>query len=510
MSKTLSKIMVICALAVIIPLMIIGTAFATYYSVSSTISVGLYGEGAEQDAYTKVVYGTTEKQKDFDITTSHMKTVKITAKAKGYDFVGWFEGDAKAYKAACNLELTDPTQKVEYIDHKEGEEAVSTLEMKMTAYDKVLAVFEAQSFTVSYQYNLPEESTKTTVPGGDGTETTSTFVYGAILPTLSKSHYTFNGWKVRLDGVTLDGFYKYATFSKANDILLFTDDDCWTQATQYTVTRIYGSTTDTVKKYSDETYTLPSYDELGVSDPADGKKYVWKDANNNVVTSVSAAATVTLTEVDVNYTVSVKSIEGATPVTSTLTFEGTAYTNLSTLLSETNWNTTYSFWKVAGLKISGSDTVYTSNTTLGAAIVAESAHEDATIEVEANLVKYFTTISNMTVTYKSFNESTNRYTGSVWAKEDGTSTYVAVTTVSFTNVNTEDLIIETLEKGSTLYSAENETAVVVPHNIDNGLTPYAVAGKTWLNFIEKLYKANSAAYTLADTIDLGAFTINCK
>ena len=61
MSKTFTKTLVICAMVVLFPLMIVGTAFASYYSIDATVNVAAYaiGESQSDAAYAKVAYGST-------------------------------------------------------------------------------------------------------------------------------------------------------------------------------------------------------------------------------------------------------------------------------------------------------------------------------------------------------------------------------------------------------------------------------------------------------------------
>ena len=42
MSRTLSKILVICALVVVVPLMVVGTTLAAYFSINSTVKIASY------------------------------------------------------------------------------------------------------------------------------------------------------------------------------------------------------------------------------------------------------------------------------------------------------------------------------------------------------------------------------------------------------------------------------------------------------------------------------------
>ena len=78
MSRTLSKILVICAMVVLFPLMIVGTTFAAYYSIDASVVVKAYTNkiSNSSEAYAQVVYDGKAEQ-DFTITDSHMKDISL-------------------------------------------------------------------------------------------------------------------------------------------------------------------------------------------------------------------------------------------------------------------------------------------------------------------------------------------------------------------------------------------------------------------------------------------------
>lgn len=440
MSKTLSKIMVICALAVIVPLMVIGTAFAAYYSVNALVSVGIYTNVEEnpQGAYAKVVYDGKENDTKFDVNQSHLKKLTLKAEANGYNFVGWYDGTAKTYKAEYTV---DPTQ-IEYISDAD------TLEAKMTDYDDILAVFELKTFTVSYSYKAdPEGGVSTEVPEGFGT----TLTYGQALPTFTKAHYTFKGWKV--NGST--ELYTRANFDVTGDVALTVDDDCWQQAEQYTVKFVYGETElGSITKYDDETVSFPeitldaagkltTFDALADADRPvveDGYKAVWK-VNGTEASQATSAATVTLVKEAIVYNVSVNGVAGVANYSAdkaqsvSFTVENKA-TALADVFAAANWKTQYSFWKFTGIKL-GEDDIADADA-LGDAIIASSKHATTSVAITPNIHKYFTRIATVNVLYRvETTAGSGEFNKTAYVKEsDGSSYFEATSTIELAEVDT--------------------------------------------------------------------------
>ena len=60
MSRTFSKILIICAMVVIFPLLIVGTSLAAYYSISAIVEVDTYvnytNVHADSNAFAGVLY----------------------------------------------------------------------------------------------------------------------------------------------------------------------------------------------------------------------------------------------------------------------------------------------------------------------------------------------------------------------------------------------------------------------------------------------------------------------
>ena len=199
MSKTLSKVLMICAMVVVFPLMIVGTVFASYYSIDATLALDLCTNSVAPltGSYAKILVNGKEYSEKTTFTYGHLKDVTLVAAAEGYDFVGWFMGNSQDYNAA---KLAGD---VDYISTK------NALTFEMREHDKVTAIFEEREYTLSYNFETITEDGKAVlnVP----TTADQNLVWGSKLPELQSEgyKYKFAGWKIK-DGD--DTIYTHATF----------------------------------------------------------------------------------------------------------------------------------------------------------------------------------------------------------------------------------------------------------------------------------------------------------
>lgn len=506
MSKTLSKIMVICALAVIIPLMVIGTAFAAYYSVNTLVSIDVYADARpQQGAYAKVVYDGKENDTKFDVNQSHLKTLTLKAVANGYNFLGWYDGTTKNYDAEHRV---DPTQ-IEFFSTD------ANISVKMTEYDDILAVFEIKTYAVAFEANIDAdlaEAEETAIAGR------TTFSYGDKLPEPTKAHWVFKGWKVN-GGETL---YKYATFDIEDNIEL---SGVWEEAEQYTVRFVYGDNElGTITKYSDEKVVFPeitldengkltTFDAIADADRPvvdNGHKFVWK-VNGAPAQESETAATVALVDELVVYTIEVNGNEDAAyspnqADTLNFTIENKA-TALAPIFDQNNWFTEYSFWKFEGITFNAA--VFADVNTLVDAVVEASKHAETTIAVEANIHKYFTSVASVQVTYWTEGNTEDLYNEHVWTY-DRDAGYGWVETGNITLSATQS----TTNLATWLYATKTEVRkgseygeILSLYKLVYVSLGIQVIDYTTLNdLIEYLYEDNPAM-TLTETFTFQSFKV---
>ena len=379
MSRTLSKILVICAMVVVFPLMIVGTAFASFYSIEATTAVEVYTGSHEvpTDAFAQVQYGEQANTK-LTIAEGHLNEIQIKTLSNGYDFVGWYAGTVQEYTGDENPEFISAEQ---------------TLKAKAVDYKNLVAVFELKSYTLSWNYisnpeNISEIST--TAPEGAKAE----YYWGDALPVLSYDHYDFKGWTTEGD----ETFYSAAKFENSGAIVANALENSWQSHGQVEVRyydedkNIINAATETIYKGSVVTVKNPS-DVVALTD---GYKYSWKDANNFTVSGSFSipkefegeSVNFYLSKETATYTANLTENAEATYNTASVSFTVENKTALENLFNEENWKK-YSFHEITG--ISFNEITYTTADELSAAIVASSKNSNTTVELEMVLTKYFET-----------------------------------------------------------------------------------------------------------------------
>lgn len=304
MSRKISNILVICAMVVVFPLLVIGSAFAAYYSINATVNVGIYaGLYSSQSASASVVYNSKANTETFEVTGSHAKVITLKANATGYTFKGWFNGTKETYLEA---ELADD---VKFFNTEKE------LTVKISDHENILAVYEIIPFTITYNVN--------------GTTTSQT----------------------------------------AKGTTTLQDP---TQAAQ----------------------------DAGLGAAETGKKYAWVDGDGNVVKTAEADIAVTLDQVAVEYTITVAGGEGISYTGSAVkaNYDSNA-TTLDTIFDEENYTTTLAFKSFAS--VTYEENTYTDAAALFAAIKADHANADATIELTPVVDNTFNNITVTTLKYRA-------------------------------------------------------------------------------------------------------------
>ena len=399
MSRTLSKILVTCAMIAVFPLIIVGTAFAAYFSIDASVNVGVYTNqlSPAADAYAQVLYNGKANSDKILIKQGHTNTIELKATAKGYDFKGWFAGDKESYAAA----------------HQAGtvkfamEDDVVTV--GMTDYQKLLAVFEIQENEVSYAYKATPDATEntlTTPETDDSDATTRIYYYGENLPTLvaPTAQYSFSGWKVV--GDETNTIYTQATFSGLKDITL---EAVWNENLEIKVNYYNNKNdeeplwTETDIVYQNQEYTLKDLETVK-SDFAKeaGYAYSWVDGEGNAITKIISKEDVNvyLAKTAISYSAVLTINESdkafiSTNVATDISFTSENMSALESWFNIENWNIKYSFHKFIGIKVG--ETTYTDFNTFKA--VAENlinanpdGPKDNKISAEVVLEKNFTKV----------------------------------------------------------------------------------------------------------------------
>lgn len=370
MSKTLSKVLMICAMVVVFPLMIAGITFASYYSLDATFALDVYKNAVVEGANAKVLVNGKEYKDKAKFTDGHMKDVTLVALGDGYDFVGWFEGNLEQYAQAHEL------GNVKFLSTQKS------LTFEMRDYENVMAIFEQTEYNLSYTYRpFPTSNEITALPEVGANK----IAWGEALPVLSYAgyDYKFAGWKIKGGNDTV---YTVAKF----DTKKVTLEAVWVAQKQITITYTDGDTilaSDSI--YVGQPYTVRDIDSFEIT-KEDGYNYVWN--NNN--TTFTENTTISVEKVAVDYKVYVAenpkliSSIGTKVVFNVENVEET----IGRLFNASNWSKKYMFCDFAGIKLG--ETVYTNAQSFANDIKASDPRGQRTdIYVTVNATNKLTTIA---------------------------------------------------------------------------------------------------------------------
>lgn len=502
MSRTLSKILIICAMVVIFPLMIVGTAFACYYSIDANVQVAVFAEGADHDsdAFADVVYG-GKTGTEFDINQSHLSDVELNVVSQGYNFVGWFAGDREAYETATL------SGSVEYVSED------ANFNFGIVDYPQLLAVFEVQTYSVSYDYKAQPEDGSTVQTTPDGGKTT--YNYGELLPTLTYTgnEYTFAGWTVN-EGDTV---YTRANFAETGNITLHAK---WNETRQITVT-YHGLDGETLADpapalvYVNDSYNLTS--PLAVAGVEDGYNYSWQTAEGETITTLTNPTEdvdVYLSREAITYTVNVLGDVEFNGATASVEFTVEDLTALNAWATG-KWTATYSFYEVTGLSYNSNTYTFEQLSELADAIVtANPRGTEGAVEVTAQVEEHFTqfSIEESRDAVAHIQTSEGYFESDVYINSTGSD--IVTITAPYTGASTMT-INELLGIDGDVY-AENQitherVSVSVQRitvEIADSTTTFDVTGNTtMLEFIDMIYSSGDFEVEVSDTLVITSLVV---
>ena len=364
MSRKLSKIMMICVLAAIFPLMIVGVTLASYYSIGKTVEVDSYTDYAAQgDAYASVVYNNDAKT-SFVISDSHMKKVELAASATGYDFQGWFAGSKDEY-----IRKIGDGEEIEFISEDKK------ISFGMTEYENVLAVFSIKEYAVTYKQDAAH---------GLAADVNANLMYGKqlLVPENDNPAYDFVGWKVEGE----EEVYANANFGNEANVELVS---VWKDNAQVNVNFYDGETLlDTNQGYATKAFELPAVSTL--VDAEAGYSYAWADAQGNEITQItlSEETNVYVKKSALVYALTINAEDIEFNGIGNANFTKASYADVSAVYNANNWTGVYSFYKLGAISYAGN--TYASAEDLVAAIVAANPNgADGAVEIEVAATKNF-------------------------------------------------------------------------------------------------------------------------
>ena len=396
MSNKLAKVLVICALVVVLPLFVAGTVIAVYNSLNSTINVEVYtGEKEEGRIYPQeptitsdagIAQVDNEGVVSYQVTNGLNKQTNIEYSSVGYNFVGWFNGTRAEYVQALG-NLQDGEQ-ITYIQEIPNQ----VLTVNQGDYSNITAVFEVISYNFDFYYQqTPNGEYVTTAPNGK-----SDYIYGENLPTFNNTDtHDFLGWAIYDENAqTIVGKpSKVANFATTDGLTLTT---VWEEVKTYRV-EYYGD--DGMLDNDNDTFTTRNYQDyqLQIPDTRVGYTATWQDASGNVITSITqemleeneASTTIRLylTYSANTYSASFTGASGATFTggsrTATFTIENTA--ELSKFDVDSNWSHSDGYsYTVGSYSYNGNS--YTTIDALVQAIATRNPQSQVSVQVNFSRV----------------------------------------------------------------------------------------------------------------------------
>lgn len=489
MSRTFSKILVICAMVVVLPLMVAGTVLAAYHSIDSVVNVGVVfvndekvENSSEVNVYAAVKYG-DKSAESIKIVKSHKQTATVSANYShaAYEFMGWFMGDAETYKQKAGI--------TELIG---GDE----LTFDMATASNIVAVYQINTFTISYSGEEAPTEPKTEVKYGEKladpkSKTDATMEEGKC----------YRGWLVNGDESAKR--YKYATFDAEGPFTLENPID---ERKSFDLTLKKGESQQTYKAYvedqdgNSQTVDLNSLDPDTIFESGtkkDGYSYSWTDDQGHTVGEVTLteAKNFTLNEEKIEYKANVTKGESVTDEVSNVTFTVDSYQKITDLF---NLKGKYSFFKVKEIKVDESET-YTDAAAFVSAFVAQHKHEEATANIFVDAESEYSKITVDAINFKAYKDgdadNAGSYTGEVYNSE-GTKVGGPKETDPYWEAANTSVV---KEENVSIYDLFN----MLDGESDTLQKFYSDADRSAEIFVEKIY-VKISGYPFAITLDLDA------
>ncbi len=261
MSKHLIKILSICALVVLVPLIVVGVSLCVTEAVPVELTIYQGGEvyDGNEEEYPSVVtlqidnqsptvveYGSTiTVKKNSLITLSYPSTNSVV-----YDFDGWFKGTSQ--------QITESSK---------AEELDTTYSFRITSDTNITALKNIKKYSIAYAGYYDDGTTPIEYDNEDGLVEYGENLYAPV----GIAGATFQGWYVEGDSSTI---YNTATFTNNNR----DNDNNYITLTLYPI----WSNQMTVTYYDDDETTV-IYSE--VLTDRDYQSYTLLDGNDSRVTS---------------------------------------------------------------------------------------------------------------------------------------------------------------------------------------------------------------------------------
>ena len=423
MSSKLAKVLLICALAVALPLFIAGTVIAVYYSMDAVTTFEIYTNEPEVETPTLTSRANIEYNEEthsYTVRNGHSKNTNVEFESVGFNLDYWFDGTYDEYiQLLARVDGAEEGAEAELKERKISESDI--LSFQTGDYENITAVFSVVTYNVNYNIVTDPDTNATT--SGSKTVRYGEDLSSAFGTNLSNTDsHDFLGYAI--DGE--DAIYTTATFPIPEAGESLTIVAVWEKIPSFQINYIKeGSTVTASEKFNRNNYASINV-ALSTDYNTNGYTAIWQYngaeftgvteemiANPSYEISINLI-NVILVETPIDYTVSVSgSASGISAPTynRTETFSVNAenYSAFTPVMNVNNWTFEQYSWTFGGFRFNNSN--YDTTSELIEAITAR--HPDGT--------------SGTIYVTVTFDRDPQQYSIAFWDSE--TNTRIGTTTV---------------------------------------------------------------------------------
>lgn len=423
MSSKLAKVLLICALAVALPLFIAGTVIAVYYSMDAVTTFEIYtNEPSVEDptltSRANIEYN--EETHSYTVRNGHSKNTNVEFESAGFNLDYWFDGTYDEYiQLLARVEGAEEGAEAELEEKKISESDI--LSFQTGDYENITAVFSVVTYNLNYNIVTDPDTNATT--SGSKTVRYGEDLSSAFGTNLSNTNsHDFLGYSI--DGE--DAIYTTATFPIPEAGESLTIVAVWEEIPSFQINYIKeGSTVATSEEFNRNNYASINV-ALSTDYNTNGYTAIWQ-YNGTEFTGVTEEMianpsydvpvnliNVTLVETPIDYMVSVSgSASGISAPTynRTETFSVNAenYSAFTPVMNVNNWTFAQYSWTFGEFRFNNAN--YDTTSELIKAITAR--HPDGT--------------SGTIYVTVTFDRDPQQYSIAFWDSE--TNTRIGTTTV---------------------------------------------------------------------------------
>lgn len=369
MSSKLAKVLLICALAVALPLFIAGTVIAVYYSMDAVTTFEIYtNEPSVEDptltSRANIEYN--EGTHSYTVRNGHSKNTNVEFESAGFNLDYWFDGTYDEYiQLLARVDGAEEGAEAELEEKKISESDI--LSFQTGDYENITAVFSVVTYNLNYNIVTDPDTNETT--SGSKTVRYGEDLSSAFGTNLSNTDsHDFLGYAI--DGE--DTIYTTATFPTPAEGESLTIVAVWEEIPSFQINYIKeGSTVATSEEFNRNNYASINV-ALSTDYNTNGYTAIWQynGAEFTGVTEEMIAnpsydvpvnlINVTLVETPIDYMVSVSgSASGISAPTynRTETFSVNAenYSAFAPVAVVSNWTFEQYSWTFGGFRFNNSN-----------------------------------------------------------------------------------------------------------------------------------------------------------